>query len=375
MKPDAKNIEIEILRAIAILLTLFQHLSAVIFPHGAANRFITEQPAPMWGGVDLFFCISGYVICAGLIPKLRGTTHQTFMTELARFWRRRFFRIVPATWLWIFISLVATVSFNHSGAFGSLSANVVDAVCAVMNISNWHIYQCVVGNSVCGPNPIYWSLSLEEQFYVFFPFMFLLKRKNLILCLICIFVVQFPFQRLPWKADFGGALWFVRTDAFAVGALIALFMNSQLKDCFEPAIMQSGFWRILIVTALLTGLIVVPKALAVSFVAGAIALICGGLIFLAAYNKGFIMQSGWVRRLFAWVGTRSFSMYLIHMPVYYTINEVFFRISSHPLNYSVPLTGHPYNGFLGALVAISIVIISEINFRFIEVPFRQIGRL
>jgi peptidoglycan/LPS O-acetylase OafA/YrhL len=369
---DHKNAEIEVLRAVAILFTLIQHLSPLLPFHGL--RTILAVKPFFWGGVDLFFCISGYVITRSLDKSLSGATPQAFCQAVAAFWRRRFFRLAPSTWLWLLLSLVAALVFNRSRAFGPFWPDLVDSISAAINVDNWHIFQCVRGASVCGPNPIYWSLSLEAQFYLVLPALFLLPRKYLVTFLLVLAIVQFPLQRLPWQPTVTGALWFGRTDAISIGVLLALLKNSGYGEFFKPVLLSNRFLRLPIVFTIVTAMAVIPGSHAVSFEAGALAVLGGIIVFIASFEEGYLIQRGPVRSFLVWIGTRSFSLYLVHMPSWYFVTEVFFRFSPHPQVHAYPGFYSSPDWHVSIVVLFMMLVLAEANYQLVEVPLREMGR-
>ena len=123
---NAKRImDVEVLRAVAVLAVLFHHLPDNLFTDPVPSLARIHEWAQTWWGVDLFFAISGFVIARSLIPVLQGcTTGQERWQQVRHFWLRRAFRLLPSAWLWLAVILLACVFFNRSGAFGTLSANL-----------------------------------------------------------------------------------------------------------------------------------------------------------------------------------------------------------------------------------------------------------
>jgi peptidoglycan/LPS O-acetylase OafA/YrhL len=75
-----------------------------------------------------------------------------------------------------------------------------------------------------------------------------------------------------------------------------------------------------------------------------------------------------VQRLMAWIGSRSYGIYLIHIPAYLLVRELIFRLQAAGLPSPA---GHP---ILTVLIAFGlIVLLSELNYRFIEMPMRNRG--
>lgn len=317
-----KNREIELLRAVAILLTLTQHLGYLFVPSKALWQAINRNP-PFWGGVDLFFCVSGFVICKSLV---RGVAPETFEQHRARaisFWLRRFFRIVPSMWLWVGLSLIAAHYFNETGGFGDYSADIGDSVAAVFNVANIHILRCIFGHATCGPNPIYWSLSLEEQFYLLLPFVLLLPPRIVAVVTIILVGIQMPFSRMPWAHDFGGVLWFFRCDALLLGAGVAYVSSTKYYETIRNWAKAFGRARLIVASVLVALLMLIPATGAYLACAG-IAIVSFALVLLASFDENLLFGKTRIAEAFVWIGSRSFSIYLIHMPTWWFVNEVSF---------------------------------------------------
>jgi peptidoglycan/LPS O-acetylase OafA/YrhL len=102
----AINLEIEYLRAIAVLLVVFAHADA-LFPQSGIGQ---------WTGVDLFFCISGYVITRSFQEYFDEAIAEGRWWAAARaFWVRRIFRLAPSAWLWLAVMVFCSWGFNSTG--------------------------------------------------------------------------------------------------------------------------------------------------------------------------------------------------------------------------------------------------------------------
>ena len=162
--PDDRRFrpDVEGLRAVAVLLVVFYHASVPRVTGG----FV---------GVDVFFVISGFVITGLLLRERRDTGR----TSILNFYARRVRRIFPAATLVIAV----TVSASYV-ALGYVSGNTVadDGRWAAVFLSNFH-FESVGTNyftaKLLSPSPLqnYWSLSVEEQFYVVYPTLFLVVAR------------------------------------------------------------------------------------------------------------------------------------------------------------------------------------------------------
>lgn len=364
--------EIELLRAAAIILTLIQHMGFLFCPSKEIWDGINKNNS-YWGGVDLFFCISGFVIFKNFIKIYSEPLNKNHWTITKQFWVRRFFRIFPTVVFWVCIFLFCSKFFNESGNFGPIEPNVNDARAAIFNYSNLHIFYCITGRSECGPNPVYWSLSLEEQFYFTLPLLLLFPKRVVAALAIFAIVIQFPINRLPWEKSIGGALWFFRTDAIFWGCIIAYFSSTKIYSHLTSSLEAARKYRIPITATLISSLIFIPRNSVPSAVA-LIALVSGCLVFLASFDRQFLAPKTKLLKPLVWIGTRSFSIYIIHFPMLYVITEIFFRAISKNSSYRYPLSDNPYHPLMGLIVLAIVFLVSEINYRLIETPLRKLGR-
>lgn len=352
--------EIEGLRGIAIIFTLFHHVPLSLFV--VPTQFLVDLYShfTFWGGVDLFFAISGFVIMRSFARSERIT--ESFWKKAKKFWIRRCFRIFPPAWIWLGIFLILSAFVNSSGAFGGLEQNLEDAIPAVLQYANIHE---AFSNDV-GTNNIYWSLSLEEQFYFLLPIFVFIFRRKLPFVLVAAGIVQFFFTRPEWSLG-----WAVRTDALIWGVLIAIFAESSIYKKIEPLFFRKH-WEAGAVTLLfgVAGIAFLPAKLnQISIGTGLVALISAVLVWIASYNEGYLFNWGFAKRLLMWFGTRSYSLYLIHILAYRFSHEIFYQLS--PVGYT-PADADSY--ILAAIAFPLLAIAAELSYRFIEQPFRNLGR-
>ena len=149
------------LRAIAVISVIVYHLSESIIPAG----FV---------GVDIFFVISGYVVCGSLLHNKWNTAGDF----LSQFYMRRIIRILPALLSMLLLTAVVSRMFipNSWGSANSIKTGKF----ALTGLSNFQLVNDNDGyfsvNSDFNPFLHTWSLAVEEQFYFFFPVLFLLQN-------------------------------------------------------------------------------------------------------------------------------------------------------------------------------------------------------
>lgn len=145
--------ELQGLRALAVGLVLLYHL----WPAHVSGGFV---------GVDVFFVISGFLITSHIFRQIRDTG----TIQLAKFWARRIMRLLPLALLVIAVSAVTLFWFMPETVW---STNARHMLGSVFYVENWLLAGDSVEYSARDNQATmvqhYWSLSVEEQFYVFMP--------------------------------------------------------------------------------------------------------------------------------------------------------------------------------------------------------------
>lgn len=348
------NEEIQTLRAIAICLVLISH-AITLFPWNPAGW--ADIGRGFYVGVDLFLCLSGYVIAKSLGRNLAAAEGAEFWRQTAAFWVRRFYRITPSAWVWLFVPLViysVARGYSHDDA-----ADVVSALAHVANIRSWECAWVVKAN--CGSFGHYWSLSLEEQFYLLLPFLVLFFRKHLPVALGVTVILQVFLPR-PLGSVFGA----IKTDALLLGVLLAIWSGTRSYRIFDPKLSGSPL-RFIVPAMAVACLVGMTRYEPVPFFIGMAAVISALIVWLCSFDAGYFMGDGPLRKVLVWIGERSFSIYLIHPFAFWLTKQVLFRI--YP---GVDFDGTYTIRFAGAGVVIMMVLV-EISYRLVEVPFRLRG--
>ncbi|MBX9588657.1 MAG: acyltransferase [Hyphomonadaceae bacterium] len=226
---DGRIDEIDGLRAAAMTGVVAQHCG--LAPFG-------------WTGVWLFFVISGYVISRNFLA--REYVDRDWGHEYRNFMLRRFFRIVPVYALYIAIGTIILLLVGQAGALRDLPFLLTFTYNWQMIFNLW-------------PNPQSWSafghlwtLSIEEQFYVVYPLLFLLLRPRWYVAALVVLIAAGPFVRFAYSAALTGlssdAGWlafavyaasFAHFDAFLLGALIAWF-EGYIRQNERVAVVVAG---------------------------------------------------------------------------------------------------------------------------------------
>ncbi len=222
--------EIDGLRAVAMTAVVAQHCG--LAPCG-------------WIGVWLFFVISGYVIARNF--ERDGYASGSLLGRYRTFMTRRFFRIVPVYMLYL---MIGTILILLSGKPSALR----DIPFLIAFVQNW---QMIFG---LWPNPEswagfahLWTLSVEEQFYLVFPIIFLSLPRRIYAAVAITLIAAGPFIRYVYSAALQGttadggwlafavyAASFAHFDAFLIGALIAHFEDSIRIRRWVPVVLAGA---------------------------------------------------------------------------------------------------------------------------------------
>lgn len=301
------------LRAIAVYLVVGFHAGSTALQGG----FV---------GVDLFFVLSGFLITSILI-----TEHESLgKIRLRRFYARRLRRLLPAALLAIAGGSLAMSLVSSRVARESW---IGDAQSAVLYVSNWHFIQEASDYFAegVGKTPFlhYWSLSIEEQFYAFFPIMLIgllaFARKwprisptaGISLLAITSLVLQVMWAaKNPTRAYYGTD---TRLYQIAIGALVALGGRSLPGLSRRPLMIAAAPVGLVGLVVVSSGLVsLTPSSRGVLAALAAASAIIG----LESRPDGIVAAALSLRPM-RYLGRISYGTYLWHWPVIAAFSSVF----------------------------------------------------
>jgi peptidoglycan/LPS O-acetylase OafA/YrhL len=360
--PKARIRDIECLRGVAVTMVILYHLPDALLTWPMPRlAHIQDNYFQTWPGVDLFLAISGFVIGRNLLPALSVSTDKA--RTIFAFWIRRFWRLTPSAWTWLAVIIFCCVFFNKSGVFDTFHTNFESALAAMLNVANFREAAAFMKFSY-GPSSPYWSLSLEEQFYFALPLLAYVFRRHLCPALIIITLIFFALPYQPW-------VMMIRAHAILLGVLLAIAYDQPIYPALTPAFLRGRSWLGSAVLVLLLGAIcaLAPYGQRITpYPLDFIAVLNAALVFIASYNEDFLFGQGSVRTVLTWIGTRSYAIYLVHVPAFCATQEIWHRILPKGTVFG------PHN--LLALLATGIPLLlfcAELNFRYLEVPLRRHG--
>ncbi|MCB1255456.1 MAG: acyltransferase [Microthrixaceae bacterium] len=317
-------------------------------------------------GVSTFFTLSGFLITSILVHESQRTSR----ISLAGFWSRRFRRLMPAAL--VTLALIALVFGRTIATADQRLALRGDTLAALFYIANWRfiLSGSKYGDLTSAPSPVlhFWSLSIEEQFYVIFPILilllFALARGRRIVIGAVLALLALVSSVLPWIFTMSTNRAYLGSDVRAAEILLGGVTALVLAD---ERVRRSIAVRYRPRAALLSLAGVCAAVQILWFVTveqSTTWLYRGGLQLFAVMTCVVIAASalpvGPFRlalgtQVMRWVGTRSYGIYLIHWPLIIGARQIW-PSASNLLRSS------------GAVVLA--LVLAELSFRVIETPVR-----
>ncbi len=321
------NKELDGLRGIAILLVLFFHLFPSLFSFG-------------YVGVDIFFVLSGYLITGIIISKIESNTF-----SFLEFYRNRIRRIFPAMIIVLLVSMVAGYIFLFPKELELFSKHVKSSFLFYQNITL--INEAGYWDEASTKKPLlhFWSLSIEEQFYLFCPFILMVFSKigkNWTVKLLILFLILFFVSLANFQDPFYGS--FSRFWELGFGGLAYTFSKSSTylenRDFSMPAV-------IVFVLSIAFAYNNIEYSL---FKTLMIVIATGFLILSFNGSKNTIFNSN----ILLFFGLISYPLYLWH---YVIIGYL------HIFGFDVPS--------VGIWIALASIVLAYLTYRFIEIYSRK----
>ena len=340
MKTSTPKItQIQGLRALAALLVTLFHAKWV------NGGFI---------GVDIFYVISGFLITGLLLREIERTGTINFK----EFYARRFKRLLPTSFFVLLITAVASWLLIPDTMRSSLGRDIIAASLYVSNyLFAW--WQADYQNLDATPSPVihYWSLAVEEQFYLIWPLLILFffiaatkfKKKILLTLLIAtVTALSFVFSIYQTETSPIWAFYSLPTRAWELGLGALLVLLPPIKT--KKLVGLLGFIFIIVSAFIFGETTAFPGVNAVLPVLGTVMLISTINSWPPFLND--VANS----RMFQWLGEISYPLYLWHWPLLVLPSTYFAR---------------PLAIYERILAIIATIILADLTHRFIEEPFRK----
>jgi peptidoglycan/LPS O-acetylase OafA/YrhL len=359
-----KNIEeIQLIRGFGIFIIMVGHMKGNLITWNSPYIKTFYSYFDGTTALDTFFALSGFVICRLLVNDLGKAKDSYHGLQISCvFWLRRAWRLLPAAWLWLALIMVMVIFTNESGAFGSVTDAWGGALSSFLQIANFKFSHCWQERYFCGPSFPYWTLSMEEQFYLFLPLFMIFSGKWFVRVLVLVAFTQFFIPALTLSP-------FFRLQAFLLGVLLAVWSNSASYKIFEPVFLKRNWARRTVLLTILTLLCVIDQQAIPGYLIFQVSAIIGTLmVFLASFDQGYLWKKSWLRPVGLWLGDRAYAMYLCHIPVYFLAREIAYQLLGPEVKLGPE---HFWYMVPGALAMI--FILSELTFSLVEKPLRSRG--
>lgn len=299
--------EIQGLRAIAVLIVIIFH----VWPEYLQGGYI---------GVDVFFVISGYLITGILLREVeQGST-----INLVKFYSNRVRRLLPAATFVLVISAIAAYLLPVV----QWEDQAKEVLASTLYVQNWWLASQAV-NYLAENNPPgllrhYWSLSVEEQYYIIWPLFFWFifsflglkvfrPRKLFFGVLLIAGLVSLVYSILLSGRDPGLAYFATTTRAWelAAGGLLSVILpNLSLPPLVRHVVSWVGLGMIALACLVFDQTTSFPSYRALLPVIGAVFVIAGGSYYSPTACSYFLSL-----KFFQYIGDISYSLYLWHWPL------------------------------------------------------------
>ena len=328
--------EIDGLRGLAVVPVILFHAGFELFSGG----FV---------GVDVFFVISGYLITTMLIEDIENKRF-----SFVNFYERRARRLLPA----LFFVLIVCLPFVWTWMLPSQMKDFSESIFSVsVFLSNLYFMSQInyfAPSAELNPLLHTWSLSVEEQFYLFFPLLLLLllkpSRRFALFGIFLLAIFSFIFSELAWRENQE------RNFFFSLSRFWEIFAGSIAAFVVQKhGIQKNNFIAMLGLAAIVFSIFIYDKQTPFpSFYA--LVPVLGAVLFIIYAESETLAARIMSAEPFIGIGLISYSAYLWHQPLF-----AFTRIK---------LLEQPSSALMVVLSLTSLVL-AYLSWQFVEKPFRN----
>ena len=343
--PTSFRADIEGLRAVAVLAVLLYHAAIGPFRGG-------------YVGVDVFFVVSGYLITGVLLTELADGAR-----ALPQFWARRARRLLPASVIVVVTTIVIGRLVLDPLTERSLAHDSVAAAVFAVNFV-FARRDSDYFTSQLAPSPLlhFWSLAVEEQFYLLWPLLLLVfapVRRHRTMVLLgtigMLWIASFIASIMVTGSHGPWAFYLLPTRAWellsgAVVAVVGRRVASVVTRTGRALLGWAGIAAVAAATMTLGGRSDFPGWIALWPVAGTVAIVLGGTIGGETGPAHLLSTAPLV-----WIGRRSYGIYLWHWPALVL----------------VAAAAGPLHAWERCLVLCASIVLAALTFRVLENPVRH----
>ncbi|QDT41266.1 O-acetyltransferase OatA [Gimesia alba] len=303
------------IRGIAILMVLGFHGGLIIRASTPVGSYYRQMASFGWSGVDLFFVLSGFLI-TGILLDTRDSKHY-----YRSFYFRRVLRIFPLYYGVILVLFLSNPEFPNQ-------------IWYWLYLQNWR--PAFGGSTPPMMLQPFWSLAIEEQFYLFWPFaIYFLNRRSLSLFCGCMILMAIVLRCI---AKYQGVdpmtiytLTVFRLDTLSAGALIAIWLrNTDQRKWLErfktPCLLITGL--ALIAVVIFDGGFRIEGLASQTIGYTLFAMLCAFLIAFVMLDSPSIRPLKRILEfsLLRYFGNRSYAIYIFQMLVLIPLNQIYLQL-------------------------------------------------
>lgn len=348
--------ELDGIRGIAILLVLAYHY---LYNGALIDSLLAKQLVKVfslgWSGVDLFFVLSGFLIVGILLDAKDSRNY------FSTFYIRRALRILPLYYVLLGMFLILPNFISNEELF-----KITFPFWSYLFFAqNFFMIKFDLGTSWLG---VTWSLAIEEQFYLLLPFLVWKLNKKRLIQVFLFLITLAPILRILFDGLGGYIFTFARSDAILAGGLIAIaYRDQKVKNLLTKNI--NLLTLLFFIFLLGAGALIFKGSIRIgdAFVHSWMGILYSLLLIICVLNPNKMSDIFISNPVFVWLGTRSYSIYLFHLPIIILVHQF--------------LTGHTspfysnWNEFFVTLLAMATTFIfAELSFRFFEAFFLSYGK-
>lgn len=331
--PDKRIKSLDGLRGLAILMVLLCHL----FAYGPLRPLFRAG----WMGVDLFFVLSGFLITGILLDtKNKEGWYKDFLL-------RRVLRIFPLYYAVLIIFAFIAPHFSMTQWFGQYQ------VYFWTHTSNYLFFQ--VG--FLKPLGHFWSLAIEEQFYLVWPlFVFLFKPKQLAIVSVILLIIGIVIRAFFARPMLTYTIPFAHLDGLVTGALLSIWFRLGAESMRKFHLHVFITTTIIFIVYMIAGMDLGSALLREPFTITVISMFFCGLLIMALYST--VSKKILSHPLLRFFGKYSYAMYIF--------NSIFFHFANLAGAAELPML-YKLLAYLGVFALT--VIVSYLSYHLFEVHF------
>lgn len=286
--------DIDGLRGLAVIAVLLFHAGLPV-----SGGFV---------GVDVFFVISGFLITGILVHSAENKK-----LNVIDFYKRRIIRLYPALCATLILTMIAGFFIFDPSLLVEMSKSVPWAALSASNIYFFNDGGYFAASSDVKPLLHTWSLGVEQQFYLVWPFLIMIgtffgrKTLSLILILVSIISVYLSQKYLSINSSASYFLTPMRVFELSIGGMLSLVNRECSSRISKEFLCASGIIIIVASSLLMNSESPFPGVAALIPCLGAALCIYAG----SAKTSGYLLRN----KVFVFIGTISYSLYLVHWPV------------------------------------------------------------